>query len=87
MNVTLERFSNVRQSPWHILSSDVPQNYNCAILDSFDASQSVVVVVFDAAERFEDEQAAVVGNQNHTNRPRTMNGDDAVLARVYLPYY
>lgn len=55
------------------------------IWDNCDASQSVVFDV--VVERFEDE-AARVGNQNHTSRPRTMmNGDDAVLERVYLPYY
>ena len=87
MNETLERSSSVHQSPLHIPSNDVQQNCSCAIWDNCDVSQSVVfggVVV----ERFEDVAAAGVENQNHTSRPRMMmNGDDAVLERVYLPYY
>ena len=85
MNVTLEHSLNVHQSPLHILLNVVQQSYNCVILDSFDVSQSVVFGV--DAERFEDELVEVE-NQNRTIHPQTMmNGDGAVLERVYLLYY
>ena len=85
MNETLERFSSVHQSPLHIPSNDVQQNCSCAIWDNYDVSQSVVFGDVVVVERF---AAAGEENQNHTSRPRTMmNGDDAVLERVYLPYY